>query len=128
MLHPDMDDSRSTPSAGSIEELVAPVRQKLKQFAPDTPYDPDNLKRAIQMIAKSGRVKGIQLLPDLRTLRPRAEGNTYLLLVDHTCKAFVDPVVAKAKRIPRHQKVFIFELENEIHHLENGEVLFSCSQ
>ena len=121
-----MDDSRGTPSAGSIDELVAPVRQKLKLFAPDTPYDPDHIKRALQMIAKSGRVKGVELLSDMRSLRPRAEGNACLLLVDHTCKAFVDPAVAGKKRIPRHQRDFIFELENEIHRLENGEALFSA--
>jgi hypothetical protein len=121
-----MDDSSSTPSAGSIEELVPPVRQKLKQFAPETPYDPDHIKCALQIIVKNGRVKGIELLPDMKSLRPRAEGNTYLLLVAHTCKAFVDPAVAGKKRVPRHQKDFIFELGNEIHRLENGEALFSA--
>ena len=119
-----MNDSSRKPSAGSIEELVAPVLQKLKQFAPDTPYDPDHIKRALQMIAK-GRVKGIELLPDMRTFCPRAEGNIYILLVDHTCKAFVEPAIAGKKRLPRHQKDFIFELENEIHRLENGEAMLS---
>jgi hypothetical protein len=121
-----MDDSRNTPSAGAIDELVATVRQKLKQFAPETPYDPDHIKRTLQMIAKSGRIKGIELLPDMKSFRSRAEGNTYMLLVNHTCKAFVDLAVAGKKRVPRHQNDFIFELGNEIHRLENGEALFSA--
>jgi hypothetical protein len=128
----DMEESKAIPSASSIGELVEPVRSKLKHFAPDMSYEPDNIKRVLQMIAMRRRVKGAELMPDGEHFAAKAQGDALVLLIDHTCKAFVDPAVAgkkrRKKRIPRSQEAFVFDLNNEIYRLENGDALFSvCS-
>jgi len=75
-------------SANSIGDLIAPALCKLRRFAPNIPYEPDHVKRALQMIAMSGRIKGAELMLDRERFRTRPDGNVCLLLVDHTCKAW----------------------------------------
>jgi hypothetical protein len=122
-------DSKSAGTAGSIQEMIDPVLLKLNQFNPGMPYDREHIRSALQRTVRSGRIKGLGLAPDKKRFNSKVGGNDYILLLNLTCKMFVDPVInprfPTKKRISRQQKDFAFELENEIYYLENSDGAFS---
>ena len=125
-------DNVESSTAYSLNELVEPVCHKLRTFNPGVEYDSAQIIYALRNTIKSGRIKGATLMPDQNRLSARVDGDNFVLLVDLACKVFVDlvfsPRVPTKKRIPKHQKDFAFDLENEIYRLENGDELFSGAQ
>lgn len=137
-----MDDSQNNPkadqhstSASSVVDLVAAVLRKLDKFNPGVSYQREDIKQTVRSVIKSGKVDGIVLMPDQNRFNTiPIESDKYKLLVAHCCKVYVDLIVQprfvhphlKQKRIPKHQKEFAFELENEIYQLENGDAAFGA--
>jgi hypothetical protein len=77
---------------------------------------------------KQKKVKDVELMPDQIHFNSVQVGSKeYKLLVAHTCKIYVDLVFnpqfpsLKRKRIPKEQRDFSFELDEEIYRLENGD-------
>ena len=129
----DEASSGDTSNAETVAELAKAVRQKLAVFNPGVEYETLQIVSVLRTVIKSGRVRNVILMPDLNRLNTKVTGDDYLLLVNLACKIFVDlvmsPKLPTRKRIPKHQKDFAFELENEIHYLENGEEgFFGISQ
>lgn len=123
------------PSVSGVTELVEPVLKKLHKFNPGASYQPEDIRQTIRRIIRQQKIKGLALSPDQNRFDAiPIESDKYRLLVAHCCKVYVDLIMQprfshphlKQKRIPKHQKEFAFELENEIYQLENGEAMFGA--
>jgi hypothetical protein len=113
----------------AITEVVDPILKRLQIFNPSAGYQPEDVKQTVRRVIKSKKVEGIELLPDqIRFNAIFTDSNQYKLLVAHSCKAYVDLIMQprfphlKQKRIPKQQKDFASELDNEIYYLENGDI------
>lgn len=92
-------------NVNSILELVNPVMQRLAVFSPGTPYDAGNIKQTIRSVVKRGKVEGVELMPDQIHFKPvQVDSNEYKLLVAHTCKVYVDLVIAPQLPQSKHRK------------------------
>ena len=119
-------------NVNSVLELINPVMQRLKLFSLDTPYQPEDIRQTVRSIIRHKKVEGVELMPDQIHFNPiQVDSKEYKLLVAHTCKVYVNLVFEprspqlKRKRIPKEQKDFSFELDDEIYQLENGDAGFS---
>lgn len=119
-------------SVSAITEVVEPVLNRLQTFNPNAGYQPEDIKQTVRRVIKSKKVEGVILMPDQNQFNVISiDSIQYKLLVAHCCKVYVDLIMQprfphqKQKRIPKHQKDFSFELENEIYYLENGDAGFS---
>jgi hypothetical protein len=120
-------------NVSSVIELAEPVLKKLHTFNPGASYQPEDIKQTIRRIIHQGKIDGLVLSPDQNRFKAiLVESDKYKLLVAHCCKIYVDLVLEprfphlKRKRIPKEQKDFARELENEIYQLENGDAAFGA--
>jgi hypothetical protein len=121
-------NSPSTPELHKLASFIEPTRQKLAIFYPGVEIDPGQVLDALRRTLKSGRIKGMTLWNDQLTIVGELDGVKGRLLINYACKTIVDRVYDVSakfnKRIPRHQKDFAFDLDNEIYELENGNETF----
>lgn len=120
--------SQST-SVSSIAEVIEPVLRKLQRFNPGANYQPEDIRQTICRIIHQEKIDGLVLSPNKNRFNAiSTDSDKYRLLVAHCCKIYVDLVLEprfphphlKRKRIPKEQKDFALELDNEIYKLENG--------
>jgi hypothetical protein len=113
-----------------LTEFNEPVLHKLQLFNLGVVYEIDQINFALREVLKSSKVNGVTLFPDQTRISEVAhDSDQYKLLVNHTCKLFVDRFFeasrAGRKRIQKQQRNFAFDLDGEIYRLENGEAMCS---
>ena len=122
-------------NVSSVLDLAEAVLRKLDKFNPGANYQREDIKQTVRSIIKGGKVDGIALMPDQNQFNTiPVDSDKYRLLIAHCCRVYVDLIMQprfvhphlKQKRIPKHQKEFAFELENEIYQLENGDAAFGA--
>ena len=110
----------------SIDEVVEPVLKELQKFNPGVDYQWGDVKQTIRKIIQQGKIDGSIFSPDKIHIPAIATDSAkFKLLVAHSCKIYVDLVLEprvpglKRKRVSKEQKQFAFELDCQIHELEN---------